>query len=155
MTKRPLNNYRWIQNLATVEKAKKTIRQKEALQEQGKELESEKRKTESLEELEKTIAELQASMDELRREKGKGHRGGPWQQGGAGGKLITSKSATCSRCGYGQHSCGGRCPAADARCHKCNRKGHFSSKFRKSWNIWSKWELFGKFQSQLCGVRGW
>ncbi len=112
----------------TVEKAKKTIRQKEAVQEQGKELESKKRKTESLEELEKTIAELQASMDELRREKGKGRRGGPWQQGGAGGKLITSKSATCSRCGFGQHSCGGRCPAADARCHKCNRKGHFSSK---------------------------
>ena len=113
----------------TVEKAKKTIRQKEAVQEQGKELESEKRKTESsLEELERTISELQAAMDELRRDKGKGHRGGSWQQGGASGKLITSKSATCSRCGYGQHSGGERCPAGDARCHKCNRKGHFSSK---------------------------
>ncbi len=46
----------------TVEKAKKTIRQKEAVREQGQELEVEKRRGESLEELEKTVAELQTSF---------------------------------------------------------------------------------------------
>ena len=45
----------------TVEKAKKTIRQKEAVQEQGRELESERKGSNPLEELAKTIAELQAS----------------------------------------------------------------------------------------------
>ncbi len=50
----------------TVEKAKKTICQKEAVREQGQELEVEKRRGKSLEELEKTVAELQTSLDEFR-----------------------------------------------------------------------------------------
>lgn len=54
----------------TVEKAKKTIRQKEAVQEQGRELEMEKRRGESLEELEKT---MQTSV--LRRAGGSHSRG--------------------------------------------------------------------------------
>lgn len=54
----------------TVEKAKKTIRQKEAVQEQGRELEMEKRRGESLEELEKT---MQTSV--LRRAGGSRSRG--------------------------------------------------------------------------------
>ena len=49
----------------TVEKAKVTIRQKAAVQEQGRELETEKKRGETLEELTKTIVELQMSMDEL------------------------------------------------------------------------------------------
>ena len=47
----------------TVEKAKKTICQREAVQEQSQELGNEKRS----ESLEKTIAELQTSMNELRK----------------------------------------------------------------------------------------
>lgn len=50
----------------TVEKAKLTIRQKAAVQQQGRELEAEKKRGESLETLEKTIAEMQLSMDELK-----------------------------------------------------------------------------------------
>ena len=50
----------------TVDKAKLTIRQKEAVQQQGRELETDKRRGDSLETLEKTIAELQMSMDELK-----------------------------------------------------------------------------------------
>lgn len=123
-----------LDSTLTVEKAKKTIRQKEAVQEQGQELKSGKQ-SESLEELEKTIAELQASMDEIRRKPGgsgmRGHWGGPRmnRRGGASGAATSTNTAgTCSRCGYDQHQRGGRCPAAEATCHRCNRKGHFSSR---------------------------
>ena len=113
----------------TIEKAKKTIRQKEAVQGQGRKLDCERKKTESLEELEKVIAELQTSIDELAsRDKGRGRKGRLWPQAGASSRPVATKSATCTRCGYGQHSSGERCPAADNRCHICNRKGHFSSK---------------------------
>ena len=59
--------------------------------------------------------------------KGRGRKGRLWPQG-ASSWPITTKSATCTRCGNGQHSSEERCPAVDARCHRCNRKGHFSSK---------------------------
>ena len=32
----------------------------------------------------------------------------------------------CSHCGRGAHS-RQACPAKDAACHKCNKKGHYSS----------------------------
>ena len=109
----------------TVEKAKKTIRQKEAVQEQGRELESERKGSNPLEELGKTIAELQTSMDELKRRPGAGGRGrgrlGVKRPGGA-------TTASCTRCGYDQHQRGERCPAVEGTCHRCGRKGHFSSR---------------------------
>lgn len=80
----------------TVEKAKKTIRQKEAVQEQGRELQSGKNRSESLEELEKTIAELHASMDELKRNPGMQGRprfkrcGGASQPRSVAGVAMTS-----------------------------------------------------------------
>ena len=106
-----------------VEKAKKTVRQKEAVQEQGRELNNERKRGESLEELEKTIAGLQVSMDEFRRKPRdsgfRGRRGGLWsqRQGGASGRAVSTAPATCSRCGYEQHLSGERCPAEDATCH--------------------------------------
>jgi len=51
----------------TVEKAKKTIRQKEAVREQGQALEQDKKHNGPLEELGKTIAEMQASWMTSRR----------------------------------------------------------------------------------------
>lgn len=112
----------------TVEKAKKTIRQKEAVLEQGRELE-EKKHSESMEELEKTIAELRASMDELKRKPGasgqRGRRGSHFKRsGGACGGARSTPG--CTRCGHDVHQSGERCPAAEATCHRCGRKGHFS-----------------------------
>ena len=113
----------------TVEKAKLTIRQKAAVQQQGRELEAEKKRGESLETLEKTIAEMQLSMDELkhsskqrfsRRGRGNGKR--------PGSNSNARTPGTCSRCGYGEHQREESCPAANATCHRCNKAGHFSSK---------------------------
>ena len=112
----------------TLEKAKVTIRQKAAVQEQGRELAAERKRGESLESLEKTISELQTSLDELRyskqkqsrRNRGNGRRPGP----GSNHKTP----GTCSRCGYGEHSSSESCPAANATCHRCGKAGHFSSK---------------------------
>ena len=113
----------------TVEKAKTTIRQKEAVREQGQELDKNSSEPSSFEEMEKSIAELQASIDELKRNPGgRGRRGGrPLKRpGGASGRTLST--ATCSRCGYEQHQSGDKCPAMEATCHRCNRKGHFSSR---------------------------
>ena len=33
----------------------------------------------------------------------------------------------CTRCGRSKHQTGDRCPAKEATCHKCNRKGHYQS----------------------------
>ncbi len=116
----------------TVEKAKKTICQREAVQEQSQELGCEKRRSESLGELEKTIAELQTSMNELKKKPySNNQRGcGPPRFTRQGGANInnTAAAGTCSKCGYEQHQRGGRCPANEATCHRCNRKGHFSSR---------------------------
>ena len=50
----------------------------------------------------------------------------------SGSKRQSSDSSKCSRCGKGQHP-RHLCPAKDAACHKCKRKGHFSSQcFSKS-----------------------
>ena len=46
-------------------------------------------------------------------------------------------SAQCTYCGQPKHDEGSRCPAKDAVCHKCNRKGHFSKKNAspKQWQL--------------------
>ena len=111
----------------TVEKAKLTIRQKEAVQQQGRELEADKRRGESLETLEKTIAELQMSMNELKYSS-KQQKSSRCSRGTGKRPGSNSNSRTCSRCGYGEHQRGESCPAANAMCHRCNKAGHFSSK---------------------------
>ena len=47
-------------------------------------------------------------------------------------KPDSSKKKQCTRCGHGSHS-RADCPARDATCHKCQRKGHYSAQcFSKS-----------------------
>ena len=41
----------------------------------------------------------------------------------------SKQSKNCMRCGKGQHSWHS-CPARDATCHRCQRKGHYSSQCR-------------------------
>ena len=47
-------------------------------------------------------------------------------------KPDSSKKKQCTRCGHGSHN-RADCPARDATCHKCQRKGHYSAQcFSKS-----------------------
>ncbi len=68
-------------------------------------------------------------MDQLSRRPG-GYRGPRFRkQGGASGGSSRTRTATdCTRCGYSQHNTGKKCPAAEVSCHRCGRKGHFSSR---------------------------
>ena len=115
----------------TLEKAKTTIRQKEAVKEQGQELEGCKPKQKSLEELKLQVAELELKLQSSKKQ---GYHHGPPRphkpqfprRGGAGGR-------SCSRCGYAQHQRGERCPAAEATCRWCRNVGHYENQcfFRK------------------------
>ena len=105
----------------TLEKAKKMVRQREAVHEQELEL---NKPGESM-----TLAEV--------------HRPGPTKKGFSkkprvfGSKANAKQSykpqqKQCSRCGKGSHPYD-KCPAKEAICHCCKKKGHYSSQcFTKS-----------------------
>ena len=96
----------------TLEKAKKTVRQKEAVQELGQVLEKDKTSGATLQEFEKSIAEMHTSL-EMRKFQSwpqgqhRGYRGGPslTRRGGATGQ---PKPSNCSRCGYASQKRGER-----------------------------------------------
>ena len=95
----------------TLEKAKKRIRQKEAVGEQHNEL--------------KSSAEGPSSLEEIRfRRKPK-----RWQHPHKARELrpkTTPTKKACTRCGKEPHP-REKCLAKDAVCHRCNKKGHYSS----------------------------
>ena len=94
----------------TLDKAKKSIRQREAVREQQGILGgADDRKVDSL-------------------RKGKGHEGQPRRQRHSEEKRMSSLKH-CTRCGKEQHA-RDRCPAKDAVCHNCQKKGHYSSQCR-------------------------
>ena len=101
----------------TLEKAKKKIRQREAVGQQQKELKE---------------TNEEAKVDELHSKRfSKGNR--LQNRGRAGGySRKTTPTKTCTRCGRGSHP-KEKCPAKDAACHKCSKKGHYGSQcFTKS-----------------------
>ena len=50
---------------------------------------------------------------------------GPRRKGGSSANSKNkSKQKSCTRCGKGVHE---ECPAKDAKCHKCERKGHYAA----------------------------
>ena len=89
----------------TLEKAKRLVRQREAVKEQREEMES------------------PGSFLEVRRQQGQ-RRSNLKPRGGAGG---SQGGAKCSRCGRGRHQAGAKCPASNAVCHKCHKRGHFKA----------------------------
>ena len=112
----------------TLEKAKKRIRQSEAVREQQQTLKG----------------PTDGNMDEIRRRSNKsrqrshgnagdrrdrhnrGNRGREWP------KQTTDDAKPCGRYGRGRHQ-RDKCPARDAVCHNCQRKGHYSAQcFRKT-----------------------
>ena len=95
----------------TVEKAKKAIRQKEAVKEQRKQLQGDG-------------PEVHPSLEEVRYNRWPRNREVRPQNkppGGAYGK------PTCTRCGKARHYRDERCPAIEATCNRCNKRGHYSS----------------------------
>ena len=110
----------------TLEKAKKLVRQKEAVKEQHHELRAGARgegsKNDPI-----VIAEL--------KDRKHGSKGGAGQwpnrrgshSAGARRHSTGANQSQCTRCGKERHPIA-RCAAKDATCHKCGKIGHYSSK---------------------------
>ena len=96
----------------TLEKAKKKIRQREAVGEQQKEL--------------KGAAEAAISLEEVRYRKQFKGKGPNSHKSGRDSKAKSTSIKTCTRCGKGSHP-RDKCPAKEATCHRCKKKGHYSS----------------------------
>ena len=86
----------------TLETAKKKIHQREAVQEQTRVLKG---------------ADAPSSVNEVRT--------GRKQGGAKKNKAAKPRGRQCTRCGKGQHP-KEKCPAKDAVCHRCEKKGHYS-----------------------------
>ena len=101
----------------TLEKAKREVRQKEAVQEQQLILKGSSKSNPI------TLDALKAKGKQLPRKN-------RMSAGPTPSKIQKPKQ--CTRCGRGEHS-REKCPAINATCHKCKRRGHFSSQcFSKS-----------------------
>ena len=46
------------------------------------------------------------------------------------GRSRDDPQQTCGRCGYTRHRYGEVCPAHDATCNRCHKKGHFKARCR-------------------------
>ena len=102
----------------TLDKAKKQIRQREAVQEQQLVLKG-VGKPDTLEAVHShTEHRKQRSAQNQSRRKRK--------EDGAGRDRQRQNSKQCSRCGKGPHS-RDQCPAKDATCYRCKRKGHYGA----------------------------
>ena len=97
----------------TLEKAKKAVRQREAVHEQQREL--------------KGKGTVSSKLDALR-SGSPGTRRSPRQRGSSqpsrGGR--TGKTQQCMRCGKDAHP-RDKCPAKDAECYRCKKKGHYGA----------------------------
>ena len=91
----------------TLDNAKKAVRQKEAVHKQTKSLQGDGSKQNPV-----VVDELKGSYVRKKTTSG-GKNPGNAQQ--------------CTRCGQEKHASADKCPAQKATCHKCKRKGHYSS----------------------------
>ena len=99
---RTLSEQLQLESDLTLEKAKKKIRQREAVQAQTRELKG---------------AEATSSVSVVRT--------GRKQSNAKKNKAAKPRGRQCTRCGNGQHP-KEKCPAKDAVCHRCEKKGHYS-----------------------------
>ena len=96
------------------------MRQKEAVSEQGQQLRGDGSKNAPIV-IEQVKGETSSKKPQSKR------RGTRQSLSTRGGTSSTPAKPTCTRCGKQKHQRGVRCPARDAICHKCNRKGHYSN----------------------------
>ena len=108
----------------TLEKAKLTIRQQESVQEQQSILNGKDAASTSVDAVSRNDRSAQCD----RREQQRRSSHAPRPSGGArnSGKVETKQ---CTRCGKESHP-RSQCPARDAICHKCSKKGQYSSQCR-------------------------
>ena len=92
----------------TLEKAKKTVRQREAVQEQQQELQ--KDESPSAEAVQRGCYSDRCW----------------WNTGGRSSQRKTDLTGKCMRCGKESHP-REQCPARDAECHRCKKKGHYGA----------------------------
>ena len=120
----------------TLEKAKKTVRQKEAVVQQHQELQGSKEDPIVLDEIQPRDQPRHWEFQQIYMYKGGPNRK-PSQhnntsrgnnkfqhqyRGGAGPNRINNYSKTCMRCGEPRHPTRSQCPA----CRKCQRVGHYA-----------------------------
>ena len=97
----------------TLETAKKAIRQREAVQEQQLQL--------------KGVGQGMPPVLEELKTGGREHsKGNVKRHNTTRARYSSQPRQYCKRCGKGQHP-KEKCPARDASCHRCHRKGHYSS----------------------------
>ena len=94
----------------TLESAKKAVRQREAVKEQQQTLNKDEQG-----------AGAHVAVDQVRG----GKRFSKIKEPRSGREKAKSRNTECSRCGKGHQK--HRCPAKEATCHRCNKKGHYSS----------------------------
>ena len=101
----------------TLEKAKTLVRQREAVHEQQVLL--------------KTGQKEDKSIDFLRQKTAFRGKAPQRNRSQAPVRKPEQKQSKCSRCGRGPHS-RQQCPARDAECYHCKKKGHYAQCFKKS-----------------------
>ena len=94
----------------TLESAKKAVRQREAVKEQQQTLNKDGQG-----------AGAHVAVDQV---KG-GKRISRMKEPRSGREKTKSRNIECSRCGKGHQKY--KCPAKEVTCHRCNKKGHYSS----------------------------
>ena len=102
----------------TLEKAKRTARQKEAVNEHRQELQGDGTKPNPI-----VVEEVRSGGPAGARGGFAGVTGGSSKQGGASRRKGGNQ---CQRCGN-NHTRSEQCPARNATCFQCHRKGHFGS----------------------------
>ena len=102
----------------TLEKAKTMIRQREAIHEQRDMLQQ------------NGTTKHTTTLDQIKSKYGRhtGCRTTPRTGGTAPHKSVRPAAQKCKRCGNKPHP-RDQCPAKDAECYKCKKKGHFSSQY--------------------------
>ena len=103
----------------TLEKTKKTIRQKEAVKEQHYILQGNDAWEPTLEEVRYGMWHRKPPRPEVRPQ---------YIQRDTNSKCMNrADNSLCKRCGCSKHYRGEMCPASSARCHRCDKRGHYSA----------------------------
>ena len=104
----------------TLDKAKKAVRLNEAVQDQQRQLKGEGTMQDPV---------VVDAVSKYSNKRAIGGKTTPHPQQLRGGMLPDRQQSAqaCSRCGHSRHPEGVKCPAISATCHRCNRRGHYSS----------------------------
>ncbi len=113
----------------TLEKAKTSIRQKEAIAAQGQTLQGGKKSSsvDSARQVPRQQRHRQVKSDFQSVNQSDNHSKHPNKGGARGFHRANQQSKPCMRCGKPRHQTPDRCPALSVTCHKCHRQGHYAS----------------------------